>query len=98
MPVFPFQFTPSGPMSPITTKPWSPTSIPSTNNLVHKENGFKDINGNVHELESTVNWDNGNVTKIVDVYFAVNKNKTIESVTSHIDIVGVNDTFSEAIL
>ncbi|OKP02121.1 hypothetical protein [Xenorhabdus eapokensis] len=70
----------------------------SSINLVHKENGFKDINGNIHGLESTVNWDNGNVTKIVDVYFAVNKNKTIESVTSHIDIVGVNDTFSEVIL
>ncbi|WP_340614114.1 hypothetical protein [Xenorhabdus thailandensis] len=70
----------------------------SSINLAHKENGFKDINGNIHGLESTVNWDNGNVTKIVDVYFAVNKNKTIESVTSHIDIVGVNDTFSEAIL
>ncbi|MBD2784886.1 hypothetical protein ID858_03015 [Xenorhabdus sp. DI] len=70
----------------------------SSINLAYKENGFKDINGNVHELESTVNWNNGNVTKIVDVYFAVNKNKTIESVTSHVDIVGVNETFSEAIL
>ncbi|WP_426576497.1 hypothetical protein ACP179_18975 [Xenorhabdus stockiae] len=70
----------------------------SSINLAYKENGFKDINGNVHGLESTVNWSNGNVTKIVDVYFAVNKNNTIESVTSHVDIVGVNETFSEAIL
>ncbi|WP_323872856.1 hypothetical protein [Xenorhabdus doucetiae] len=66
----------------------------SSINLAYKENGFKDINGNVHELESTVNWNNGNVTKIVGVY----KNKTIETVTSHVDIVGVNETFSEAIL
>ncbi|WP_426576498.1 hypothetical protein ACP179_18985 [Xenorhabdus stockiae] len=70
----------------------------SSINLAYKEDGFKDINGNVHELESTVNWNNGSVTKIVDVYFAVNKNNTIESVTSHVDIVGVNETFSEAIL
>ncbi|AYA39649.1 hypothetical protein HZS38_03095 [Xenorhabdus nematophila] len=70
----------------------------SSINLAYKENGFKDINGNVHGLESTVNWNNGNVTKIVDVYFAVNKNNTIETVTSHVDIVGVNETFSEAIL
>ncbi|CDG95127.1 Complete genome; segment 14/17 (modular protein) [Xenorhabdus bovienii str. puntauvense] len=70
----------------------------SSINLAYKENGFKDINGNVHKLESTVNWNNGNITKIVDVYFAVNKNNTIESVTSHVDIVGVNETFGEVIL
>ncbi|MEQ2027777.1 hypothetical protein ABLB84_18965 [Xenorhabdus szentirmaii] len=70
----------------------------SSINLAYKENGFKDINGNVHGLESTANWNNGNVTKIVDVYFAVNKNNTIETVTSHVDVVGVNETFSEAIL
>ncbi|WP_235525399.1 C97 family peptidase [Photorhabdus heterorhabditis] len=70
----------------------------SSINLAYKEDGFKDVNGNIHGLESTVNWDNGNVTQIVDVYFAVNKNNTIDSVTPYVDIIGVNETLSEAIL
>ncbi|MEQ2015756.1 hypothetical protein ABLB90_04020 [Photorhabdus bodei] len=67
-------------------------------NLTYKENGFKDINGNIHGLESSVLWNNGNTTKIVDVFFTVDKNIPMESLNSNVDIIGINDTFSEIIL
>ncbi|MCT8342671.1 MULTISPECIES: hypothetical protein [Photorhabdus] len=67
-------------------------------NLTYKENGFKDINGNIHGLESSVLWNNGNTTKIVDVFFTVDQNMQMASLNSNIDIIGVNDTFSEIIL
>ncbi|AXG45328.1 hypothetical protein GPY51_23000 [Photorhabdus laumondii subsp. laumondii] len=67
-------------------------------NLTYKENGFKDINGNIHGFESSVLWNNGDTTKIVDVFFAVDKNIQMESLNSNIDIIGINNTFSEIIL
>ncbi|QXF35373.1 hypothetical protein CE143_20960 [Photorhabdus luminescens] len=67
-------------------------------NLTYKENGFKDINGNIHGLESSVLWNNGDTTKIVDVFFAVDKNIQMASLNSNIDIIGINNTFSEIIL
>ncbi|EKT63851.1 hypothetical protein [Providencia burhodogranariea] len=42
-------------------------------NLNYQENSYIDLAYNIHAFESSVNWNDGNTTQIVDVYFQVNK-------------------------